>query len=220
MPNLAWTYNTLVAALQAWPVDTDAAYIADLDRIIGLGEVRLVRDLNLEIFDREDSSVSTAAGTRETNKPASSVQIRSVGIIVAGAYVPLEQRSRDFCRMYAPTVATQGVPQYYAELSSSQIYLVPTPNAIYPVHYRHIARPTDSLSSSTPTAASWLSTNVPDALFAACLMEAEHYLKADDRYGDMKTKYYEELLPVARAELRQSIRRGDYNPFQPAARSA
>jgi hypothetical protein len=51
-------------------------------------------------------------------------------------------------------------------------------------------------------------------------MEAEHYLKADDRYEDMKKKYYEELLPVARAELRQSIRRGDYNPFQRSASGA
>jgi hypothetical protein len=194
--------------------------VADLDRIIGLGEVRLVRDLNLEIFDREDTSVSTTIGTREVGKPASNVQIRSVGIIVAGAYVPLEQRSRDFCRLYAPVVATQGVPQYYAELSSTQIYMVPTPDAVYPVHYRHVARPADSLNSAAPTATSWLSTNVPDALFAACLMESEHYLKADDRYEDMKKKYYEELLPVARAELRQSIRRGDYNPFQRSASGA
>jgi uncharacterized protein YeaO (DUF488 family) len=60
---------------------------------------------------------------------------------------------------------------------------------------------------------------VPDALFAACLMEAEHYTQADDRYADFKTKYYEELLPAARYELRQLQRAGDYSPFSPAARS-
>jgi hypothetical protein len=220
MPNLAWTYNSLVAALQAWPSNSDTGYVADLDRIIGLGELRLVRDLNLEIFDREDTSITMTVGVRQVNKPANSVQIRSVGIIVNGEYFPLSQRSRDYCRLFAPSNATQGVPEYYAELSSTQIYVVLTPDSAYPVHYRYVARPLDSLNSGQPTATSWLSSNVPDALFAACLMEAEHYLKADDRYEDMKKKYYEELLPVARAELRQSIRRGDYNPFQRSASGA
>jgi hypothetical protein len=87
------------------------------------------------------------------------------------------------------------------------------------VLFRSNTRPTDMLDPSTPNATSWLSVRVPDALFAAVLMEAEHYMQADDRYGDYKTKYYEELLPGARAELRQMQRSGDYSPFEPAARS-
>ena len=82
-----------------------------------------------------------------------------------------------------------------------------------------MARPATSLDPDDPNATSWLSTRVPDALFAACLMESEHYTQADDRYGDYKTKYYEELLPAARFELRELRRNGDYSPFEPAARS-
>jgi hypothetical protein len=220
MPNLAWTYNSLRAALQSWPVNASTQYVADLDSIIGLGELRLVRDLNLEIFDRISVAASTVIGTRTIAKPTDAVILRTVALTVAGAYTPIERRSHDYCKLYAPDPTVQGIPLYWCDLNSTQILLVPTPSAVYATDIRYVARPADSLASGSPTASSWLATNVPDCLFAACLMEADHYIKADDRYADMKTKYYEELLPSARAELRQMIREGDYSPFKPAAKAA
>jgi len=40
MPNLTWTYASLLDALQKWPVNSSAAYQAQLPTIIGLGERR------------------------------------------------------------------------------------------------------------------------------------------------------------------------------------
>jgi len=217
MPAVAWTYTTLRAAIQAWPSYASTDFVSNLDTMIGLGEVRLTRDLNLEIFDADDASVSTAAGNRLVNKPASCVQVRDVGLIVSGQYRPLERRSLGFMRMYAPDATAQGVPAYWIDSETDAIYVVPTPDAVYSVNYRYVTTAPDVLTSVDPDATSWLSSRVPDALFAACLMEAEHFLKADDRYADMRTKYYEELLPAARAMLRISIRDGDYAPMKPVA---
>jgi len=63
----------------------------------------------------------------------------------------------------------------------------------------------------------WLGDNVGQLLFVACLMEAEQWLKVDDRYADLKTKYYEELLPSARGEVHIAMRAGVYAPLTPIA---
>lgn len=220
MPNQQWTYATLETALQEWPENDNDRYVENIPNLIGLGELRLVRDLDLEIFDTEDDTILLTIGSRLVDKPDNCLVVRDVGLVdpVLG-YIPLKQRSLQFCKQYAPLPATQATPQYYHENSPTQILVVDTPDAALVVHFHMMARPADLLDPSTPNDTSWLSTRVPDALFAACLMEAEHYTQADDRYNDFKTKYDEELLPAARYELRQLRRSGDYSPFEPAARS-
>jgi hypothetical protein len=220
MPNQQWTYQTLEQALQDWPENDNEAYVENLPNMIGLGELRLVRDLDLGLFDQDDETQTFTIGSRIVTKPANAIVVRDVGYLdVTLGYTPLKLRSVEYCKQYAPLVATTGTPLYYAEYSESEIYVVPTPVADQTVVFRSNMRPTVMLDPDDPTATSWLSTRVPDALFAACLMEGEHYTQADDRYNDYKTKYYEELLPAARFELRNLARNGDYSPFAPAARS-
>lgn len=247
MPTLAFTWTSLRAALQAWPNDAGAEYLAHLDTLIGLGELRLVRDLNLEIFDHTITMVLDP-GERIISKPQNCVVLRSLrlgpetfyiltegedtiamedgsGVLLTEEAVAvadvgtsaIEQRSWDFCHEFAPDAMQQARPRYYNELTDTQIEVVPTADARYGVVMRYVRRPTDALSGNSPSATSWLSRNVPDALFAACLMEAENFLKADDRYEDYKRKYQEEILPAARIELRNLIRMGDYAPMRPAA---
>lgn len=220
MPTLQWTYETLAQALQDWPRNPNETYVANLPNMIGLAELRLVRDLDLEIFDTENELLLLTIGSRLVTKPAESLVVRAVGYVdpVTG-YVPLKQRSLDFCKLYAPLSSVQASPQFYVEYSPTQLYVVDTPDAALPLHFHMMARPTDLLDPNAPAGTSWLSTRVADALFSACLMEGEHYMQADDRYEDYKKKYYEELLPAARYELRQLQRAGDYSPFNPAARS-
>lgn len=222
MANAAWTYDTLLAALQAWPVNTSAAYISNLPKIVGLGELRVVRDLNLEIFEVTDE-VAITIGTREVPKPADLMVTRSfhlnVGASSATPYKFLRQRTYDFCLAMYPSLALadRGEPEMYSEHTDALWYVVPSPVAAYTGTVRYTARPV-GLTSANQT--SWLGTYVPDGLFAACLMESEHYIKADDRYADQKTKYQEEILPMTRLELRKLIRAGDYAPYKPAAKSA
>lgn len=212
-----FTYAQLLAALQAWPEDDADEFVANIPRIIELGETRVLRELNLDLFDVVDNAVATVAGTRTVNKPANTVSVRSIRGISAGAGFSIEKRSLDFCKSYAPSVTPQAKPKYWADYSDTQAYLVPTPDAIYTLEQHVVKRPNGLSASNTTT---WIGTNCGDLLFAACLMESEHFLKADDRYADMQKKYYGELLPSARAELRNHIRNGDYTPVKPAAKPA
>lgn len=217
--NAAWTYTTLRQALQDWPVNTNTSYVNNLDKIIALGELRCVRDLNLEVFEIVEELTMTL-GTRELDKPASLLVLQSMrlnaGVSTAAPYKALNKRSYDFCVLAHPSIAAadRAEPEMYAELNATQWYLAPSPDAAYKVTVRYTARPTGLTSSA---ATSWLGTNVPDLLFAACLMESEHFIKADDRYEDWKRKYAEEILPTTRFELRSMIRDGAYTPYKPAA---
>jgi len=211
----AWTYDTLTAALQNWPVNSNPSYVAALPRIIGLGELRLVRDLDLEIFETTENA-STVAGTRTLTKPAG-IFVPKMMQIVDGdrRYPPLRQRTQAFLLAAYPSSAVddQDRPEMYAEKSTSEWLLGPVPDAAYTVEVTGLARP-DSLTSDNPT--SWLGTHCPDALFAACLMESEHYLKADDRYADWQKKYASEIIPSTSNELLRLRRLGDLNTYRPA----
>lgn len=210
-----FTYNQLHDALQSWPVEENDEYTADLPKIIDMGELRLVRDLNLEIFDTTDSAIVVTSGSRFLTKPTGHIQTRTLWLITSGTKTPLLLRSRDFCNSLAPTPATTGVPRYYCEYSTTQWMVVPTPNATGTAESLFIKRPTGLAPGTQNT---WLGDNCGDVLFAACLMEAELWLKADDRYADVE-KQYNDKLNIARAELRNSIRIGDYAPVKPAAKT-
>lgn len=216
MPTLGWTYTTLSQALQDWPVHTSALYLANIGNLIGLGERRLWGDLNLEEYDKDDTtSVQMAIGNRIVAKPTDVIQVRNAAYTLAGSYTPLEPRSLDYCKFFSP-VAANAPPQFYAELNYQQIYVVPTPDAAYQMLYHYLGTPAETLSAQAPNATTWLSRAGPDALLSACLAEAEHFVKADDRYKDHIDKYANELLPRLRAELRRSIRAGDPGPIRAA----
>lgn len=208
------TYSQLVTMMKQWPVDYSVEYSSAIPLLINLGQQRLVIDANVEIFDKTDASVSTVAGTRTIAKPSDCVSVRTVKI---GSGLPLMRRAYGWCVTMFADASVRGTPEYFTDLNETQLYLVPTPAAAAAVTVRYIARPTDLSDSNT---SNWLTKNFGHVLFAACLMEAEHYLKADDRYADMKNKYYQELLPTMRLEIRDLMRRGDYGPYAGAAKEA
>jgi hypothetical protein len=214
-----FTYAQLVEALQNWPDEegTDTDYYADIPRLISLGELRLVRELNLELQDYEDTGMTATTDDRVVAKADGMLSIRDAFLILdSGERVPLLLRSYAYIQNFNPNPETTGRPRFYCEFDESSILVAPTPDADYGVGARGVKRP-DGLTETNPT--TWLATHFGDLLFACCLMEAEHWLKADDRYADIKGKH-DELIPVARAEARNLIRAGDYSPYKGSAKEA
>lgn len=210
---MQFTYATLTSALQAWPVNDDTVYVANLPLIIAAGETRLVVDLNLDIFDAVDATIVVTAASRDVPKPTGLIGTRTLYLIASNVRTQLKKRSRDFCMQYAPNPTLTGTPKYFCDLSTTNWMVVPTPVATGTAEAFFIKRPT-GLSGSTTT--TWLSQNAGDLLFKACLLEAEEYLKADDRWADIANSY-KSLLEPRRLELRDSIRAGQYAPYAPAA---
>jgi hypothetical protein len=276
-----FSFQQLRSALLVWPLKSSPLYQASINRIIYLGELRVIIDLDLDIFDVNDQ-VTLAPGATSIPKPPGATPITFTAVIAEGAtsatlssawtgttgpYVVtfsdneiqsvtltqgqttatwttpmtgaatvaavvnsqfivernlwmvysgstkfMVKRSFDFIQMYLGAAA--GQPKYFADHGQSEWLIAPPTDALATAcKRRYVQRPPSIVVAQN----TWIGDNVGQLLFVACLMESEQWLKADDRYGDMKTKYYEELLPNARGEVMLAARSGVYAPLAPIA---
>lgn len=276
-----FSYTQLYSALQVWPLKSSPLYLASLNRLIFLAELRVIKDLDLDIFDVRDS-IAIAPAAVSVPKPPGSRPItftapiapaavsatlsapwagttgvyvvtfsdqeiqavtltatattatwtlpmaaaatanavvnspfiveRNLWVTYAGKTKVMVKRSLDFVLMYQGAAA--GRPYYFADDGQGTWVFAPAADAsATAIMRRWVQRPVSLVVAQN----TWIGDNVGDLLFAAALMEAEHWLKVDDRYADMKTKYYEELLPNARGEVMLAARSGVYAPLAPIA---
>lgn len=197
------TYGELEANLQAWLEDDDAEFQGSIPEVINLGQMRLWRDLDLNIFSATDTA-STSIGAEAVTKPTTDTEIVSYDSIYfdfdPGSGLQrywLELRSSEFVRDYQ-TPGVNGLPKYYAHETDTDIILGPVPDAVYTLNFRGTTRLTP-LDSGTPSSTNWLSLHQDDMLFKACLAEAESFLKSDDR-APIWFEQYSGALPLAKKE--------------------
>lgn len=204
----AWTYSTLRQALQDWTEDDNAEFLAQIDTIIALGETKLVRDLDLEIFD-ETRTGAFAVGKLRQDKPDGYLAMRSLHYTdYDGGIEYIEQRGYDVVRDLASDPYALGKPRYWCELTEGLWGVAPYPEACFCWEARILVRP-PGLSAEAPT--SWLAEHAPDALLYACLLNCEEYLKDDARASVWRNRYNTEVVPMARVELRNMLR-DQYRP--------
>ena len=205
----SYTYATLVAALQDTVEDTGSDFASALANIIALAEDRVLRDLNVELFDVSATSTFGVASPWLA-KPSDMVGLRTMHYTDAtGNFTLLDPQTWEFVKDYWPNVsATTPTPKYYTEYSDTNWFIAGTPASGLVVTIRYIKRPAGMTALNPST---WLGTHVGDLLFYSSLVSAEQFLKADNRIGVWKTEYVERLA-AARRELRLE-ERNDYMPM-------
>jgi len=140
---LAFTYNELIAEIQTNAEDTSAEFVTEMPTIVSIGETRLYGDLNFEIFDRTRTAVLTINVNEQPIKPSTWQGTRSIWVepVGNGARTYLQRRTVEYCQDFQPDPAVdQAQPIYYAELSETEYFMVPSPDAAYPVRIREIGR--------------------------------------------------------------------------------
>ena len=192
------TLATLTAALQQWVEEDTPEYNDNLELIIQRGELKLLRDLDLNIFDVEEDK-NTASGDELLEKPADIVSPRTLSYTVSGERVFLLPKTLDYVRDYGGS----GNPLYYADLDEDSWALAPVPASTIAVKVHHIKRPESLVDDTDGT---FLSTRFGDALFYACILSAEEFLQADDRLGVWRKRYDDEILPAAKMEAHRLVR--------------
>lgn len=197
------TATNLTQAIQDWLEDNDTEFQGSIPDVINLAELRVIRDLDLEIFRGIDSSVTLAIGVDVVTKaviaaPQQRIATKQLWLSGGGLpkLTPLELRSFDYVTDHLTT--TNGQPKYFAEISETTWQLSPAPDATYTLNERFLGRPPKLAVSSQET--NWLITNIPDFLFLACKAEAEAFLKSDDRIT-IWSSLYDTRLPLARREV-------------------
>ena len=206
----SYTYAQLETSVKNFVEDDGTAFDTEWDNILKLGEDMVLRDLDLEIFDSEQS-ITLAQDVQTVTKPTNTIAGRTVWFTGGdGKRVTLQWKTYSFLQDYWPTPADTGVPKYIAELSETQWIVVPTPAVNRSGKAIVIKRP---VSLVTDTGGTWLSTRVGDLLFMACMAKAKRYLKFDESARDWEGEY-KNALPMMKRELR-ALMRQDSSPLAP-----
>ena len=215
---LSFTFDQLIAAIQTWLEEGSTEFTGDLPTLVKLGESRLATDLNFEIFDVVVGGALTIGQFAQAIKPANWQGTRSIHLRDAGGGGLrrfLQRRSYEWCLDFEPDESATAEPQFYAEFTETEVFMVPPPDVANAFELRQIQTP-DSLTPANQT--TWLGTNAADLLLYASLVASEEWLKSDGgEVGAWKTSYGE-LLNARRLELRQQWR-ADYSPVMEAART-
>ena len=195
------TYADLSQALQDYMEDDDTEFVGSIDDVINVGENRVVKDLDLAIF-RVDDSVTLTLSTVEVTKPTPAAGAQYLAAkaawITGGALtapVFLEHRGDQYVNFYNAG-AVDGVPKYFADDSDTIFSVAPPPDDAYTLNVRYLSIPARLVDTTNET--NWLTDNVPELLFRACLAESEAFLKGDERIALWKQEYGELLMATRR----------------------
>jgi hypothetical protein len=168
------TYDELVTNIRNYTnVDSNVFTDSVIGTFITMAENRILRDIDLDVYKKE-STGSMTSGNRFLTAPTDTLTHRYMFITVGTNKIYLDFRDTSFMREYWPNPAQTGVPKYYAVWDQDTFNIAPTPDANYAVEIGYIYRP-EQLSSANPT--TWISTNAPEALLYACLIQAYSYTK-------------------------------------------
>jgi len=214
------TYAELVQKIRDYcEVDSNVFTSTIVDGFLLDAEFRILRDVDSD-NNRQYAQADIVAGQRYVNTPLINNQtlvIRSTQITnsTGGADNSsrsfLEYRDTSFMSEYDPT-GIQGLPKYYSYWDENTIVVAPTPDINYNMQINYILKP-DGLSSTNTT--TYLSTEFPNGLTYACLVEAFGFLKGP---ADMIQYYegkYKQALEGFTVEQMGRRRRDEYDSGSP-----
>lgn len=201
------TYDELVTNIRNYTdVGSNVFSNAVINTFITLAENQILREIDLDVFKLEVSGNLTS-GNKYLTAPSDILTHRYMMITSGTDQIFLDFRDTSFMKEYWPNGATTGVPKYYSVWDQNTFYVAPTPNAAFTVELGYIYRPAQLSSTNTTT---WISTNAPEALFYACLMQAYSYTKGPAEMLNYFRQAYKEALQGLGLEQQGRRRRDEY----------
>ena len=170
------TFTELKDAIADWLDRSDLT--TRIPDFITLAEARLNRDLRIRPMEVR-SSMETTSGQRYFNLPGGYLQMRNMQINT-NPITPLEYITPEMLdRLYGSD--TSDKPRAYS-LIGDEIQLAPIPDSDYTIEMAFYEKftPLGDGTSGTVTN-NWLTLNAPDVLLYGSLLEAEPFIKNDER---------------------------------------
>jgi len=169
------TYAQLQTATANWLDRTDLS--ARIPEFIELAEANFNRVIRQPDMIAKDDSFSIAG--RYTTLPANTLEIIRIVVDLTPVIV-LEYLTPEEISQRRIVMSSTGKPYYFTMIggSSNQLEVLPSPDSTYTssiVYYTRIAALSDSATSN------WLLAAHPDIYLFGTLVEAEPYLKNDER---------------------------------------
>ena len=143
---MSFTYAQLKQAIQDFTDNSETSFVTNLPIFIRGVEDRIFSLVDLELFRKNATSALTVDDPYLT-LPTDYLASFSFQITTALNKEFLLQKDVNFVQEYNSTIATTGVPKYYALYDVNNFILAPTPNASFTAELHYYFRPT-SLTAS------------------------------------------------------------------------
>lgn len=171
------TYAELKQAIQDYLENYETTFVNNLPLFIRLAEERILKNVQLNLFQKNQSGNMTA-GNQYLTAPTDFLSPISLSIDVAGAKEFLQLKDLDFIQSYNPDPTVTGQPRYYGQFDVDNFIIAPTPDLSYAVDIHYMYRPA-SLTAGAEGGTTWLSENAEIALLYGSMVEAYTFMKGD-----------------------------------------
>mgnify|MGYP001308739739 FL=1 len=198
---MSFTFAELKTAIQDFTENTETSFVTNLPVFIRAAEDRILGLVDLEYFRKNATGVMTT-GDKFLNAPSDYLASFSLSIEVSNNKVFLLQKDVNFVQEYNPNGSTTGQPVYYALFDVDNFIIAPTPDASYSSELHYFYRPA-SLTAGGDSGTTWISTNAPNTILYASLVEAYTYMKGEPDlltlYNNRFTESLQRLKDLAEA---------------------
>ena len=189
---MSFTLTTLKQSIQDWTENDETTFVNELDFIIKNAEERILKSVDLDYF-RKNVTGTMTSGNKFLEKPSDYLATHSLSFVNSSSEnVFLLQKDVNFIQEYSPNPSTTGIPIYYAQFDVDTFIVAPTPNSSFAVELHYFYRPASLTTDDSGT--TWISTNAPDALLYASLVEAYTFMKGENDLIQLYTSRYVECL--------------------------
>jgi hypothetical protein len=206
------TYNELITNIRNYTDVEDNVFTDDVcNTFILMAENRILRDIDLDVFKLEVAGAMTS-GNKFLTTPSDILTHRYLMITKDGEQVFLEFRDTSFMKEYWPDGSATSTPKFYSVWNQNTFYIAPTPDDNYTVELGYIRRP-EQLSATNPE--TWVSTNAPEALLYACLIQAYSYTKGPAELMGYFENSYKQAIQGLGVEQQGRRRRDEWRDGMP-----
>jgi hypothetical protein len=191
------TFTELKDAVADWLDRSDLT--SRIPDFIALAEARINRELRIRPMEVR-STMTTTSGNQYFNLPGGYIQMRNIQLNT-NPTTPLEYITPEMLdRLYGSS--TTGKPRAYT-LIGDEIQLAPIPDSAYTLEmafYEKFTALGDGTSGTVTN--NWLTANAPDILLYGALMEAEPFIKNDERIPVWLQAFRDSVAKLQKADQR------------------
>ena len=199
-------------------IENDSTEFSDqISYFVQRAESRIMKELDDVALDTY-TTITLTAGNPVVSLPDGALVVRNVNFTTnASVVTPLLQRTYEYAIDYWNKPTSVGTPRYYARKTNTQIYIVPTPTSTLTGEVQYTKQPL-ALASATDTSATtsnYFSESCYNALFNACMIEANYFIK-DFQVVQAWEATYKNSIDALRNQARRTRRDDMETPTSPA----
>jgi len=189
---MSFTLTTLTSSIQEWTQNDESTFVAEIPFFIKNAEERIFKVVDLDYF-RKNVTGSMTSGNKFLEKPSDYLATFSLSYVDSSSQnVFLLQKDVNYIQEFTPNPSTTGSPRFYSSFDVDTFIVAPTPDTSYAVELHYYYRPASLTTDDSGT--TWISTNAPDALLYACLVEAYTFMKGENDLIQLYTARFTEAM--------------------------